>query len=102
MEQRYQLPKRKKVNDYSNRIKEQLGGEFLPAIFSTGGGIGNSAKKMINLIAQRLEFNSLEKLSDLKSEIKTDIVMSLLKSRVQSLRCSRSSISDQLKRMRNQ
>ena len=57
---------------------------------------------MINLIAQRLEFNSLEKLSDLKSEIKTDIVMSLLKSRVQSLRCSRSSISDQLKRMRNQ
>ena len=35
---------KKKVNDYSNRIKEQLGGEFLPAIFSTGGGIGNSAK----------------------------------------------------------
>ena len=83
------------------RIKEQLGGDFIPAIFSSGGGIGNSAKKIINLISQRLESHTLNKLSDIKSEIKTDIVMALLRSRVQNLRCSRSSIKDQLMRMKN-
>ena len=36
---------KKKESDYSMRIKEQLGGDFIPAIFSSGGGIGNSAKK---------------------------------------------------------
>ena len=92
---------KKKESDYSMRIKEQLGGDFVPAIFSSGGGIGNSAKKIINLISQRLESDTLNKLSDIKSEIKTDIVMALLRTRVQNLRCSRSSIQDQLMRMRN-
>ena len=86
----------KKNNDYSDRIKQQLGGEFMPCVFSSGGGIGPAAKKIIDRIANRLASNSLEKIDDIKSDIKTDIVVSLLKSRIQGLRCSRNSITSQL------
>lgn len=92
---------KKKESDYSMHIKEQQCGGFVPAIFSSGGGIGNSAKQIIILIAQGLECDILNMLSDIKSEIKTDIVMPLLRSRVQNLRCSRSSIQNQLMRMSN-
>ena len=90
----------KKINDYLDRIKQQLGGEFMPCVFSTGGGIGLAAKKIIDCIANRLAANSLEMIEDTKSEIKTDIVISLLKSRIQGLRCSHNSVTSQRSNLR--
>ena len=87
----------KKKNDlYNDRITKQLGGKFMPCIFSSGGGIGPAAKKIIDKISNKIAYTSMERLSDIKSEIRTDIVVSLIKSRIQGLRSSRKSLLSQM------
>ena len=63
---------------------------------SSGGVFGSSAKKIINLIVNKLVAITQENASDLNREIKTDISMSFVKSRIQGLRASRNGIISQL------
>ena len=91
---------KKKVNSYHDRILKQLGGDFLPFCLSSGGVFGSSAKKIINLIVNKLTAINQDNSSDLKREIQTDISMSLVKSRIQGLRASRNGIISQLSKFR--
>lgn len=84
-----------KNKDYAGRIKYMLGGNFIPCIFSSGGGIGSAAKKVIKDIATKACSNSLEKYEDIKMDVKLDIVFALLKSRVEGLRSCRNNIATQ-------
>ena len=67
---------------------------------SSGGVLGPSAKKIINLVVNKLAAFSQDNASDLKREIKADISMSLVKSRIQGLRANRNGISSQLSNFR--
>ena len=84
-----------KNKDYAERIKHMLGGNFIPCIFSSGGGIGPAAKKAIKEIATKASSNSLEKYEDIKMDIKLDIIFALLKSRVEGLPSCRNNIAAQ-------
>ena len=55
-----------KNKDYADRIKHNIGGCFIPCIFSSGGGIGPAANKVIKSIANKAGANSLEKYEDIK------------------------------------
>ena len=59
-----------KNRDYAERIKHMIGGNFIPCTFSSGGGIGSAAKKVIKDIATKASSNSLEKYEDIKMDIK--------------------------------
>ena len=61
---------RKKTDGYGNRIMQQLGGQFLPCVFSSGGSIGPAAKKIIKIISNKIANGSLEKIEDIKIDIK--------------------------------
>ena len=87
---------KQKNKDYADRIKHNLGGFFIPCIFSSGGGIGPAANKVIKNIANKASSNSLEKYEDIKNEIRLDIVFSLLKSRIEGIRSCRNNIASQL------
>ena len=94
------LAEQKKINNYHDRIKKQLNGEFLPFVLSTGGVIGKSAKKIINKISHRLTTSSEESVVDIKRNLNTDLMMSLIKSRIQGLRASRNNIASQMTNFR--
>ena len=68
----------------------------MPCVFSSGGVIGPAARKVIDCISQRKALSSIEKVNDLKAEIRTDLSMSLQKSRIQGLRATRNSLASQL------
>ena len=91
---------KKKVNSYQDRILKQLSGDFLPFCLSSGGVFGSSAKKVINLIVNKLTAINQDNAAELKREIQTDISMSLVKSRIQGLRASRNGIMSQLNTFR--
>ena len=84
-----------KNKDYAERIKHMLGGNFIPCILLSGGGIGPAEKKVIKDTANKASSNSLEKYEDIKMDIKLDIIFALLKSRVEALRTCRNNIATQ-------
>ena len=90
-----------KNNSYKDRIQKQLGGDFLPCCMSSGGVLGSSAKKIINTIVNKLSTYAQVNAADVKREIKTDISMSLVKSKVQGLRANRNGIGTQLSNFRS-
>ena len=63
---------------------------------------GNSAvlPKIVDIICNKIANQSMEKVNDVKSAFKTDIVMSLLKSRIQGLRSNRNNILTQMTNLR--
>ena len=89
-----------KNKDYAERIKHILGGNFIPCIFSSGGGIGPAARKVIKDIAIKASSNSLEKYEDIKNDIKLDIIFALLKSRIEGLRSCRNTITSQFQTLK--
>ena len=64
--------------------------------FSSGRAIGPAARKTIDCISNRKALSSMEKINDIKAEIRTDLSMSLQKLRIQGLRATRNSVSSQL------
>ena len=91
----------KRKNDkYATRVKEHLDGDFYPFIVTSGGVIGALSKKIMKQIATRLSTNSFHDEIDIAIDIKNDIGMSLLKSRIQGLRSNRNHISSQISKFR--
>ena len=84
-----------KNKDYADRIKNYVGGSFFPCVFTSGGGIGPAANKVISDIARKASLSSLERYEVIKEEIKRDVVFSLIKSRIQGIRSSKNCISSQ-------
>ena len=68
----------------------------MPCVFSSGGSIGPAAKKIIDKIAVKIAQTSMDNLNDIRMDIKTDVVISLLKSRIQGIRSTRNSIVTQM------
>ena len=48
-----------------------LGGNFIPCIFSSGGGIGPAARKVIKDLTTKASSSSLEKFEDIKKKYQT-------------------------------
>ena len=79
----------KRMNDtYSYRIKEHLGGDFYPFILTSGEAMTPLENKIIKQLAKKIFIDSFIKESDIVKEIQDDISMSLIKSRIQGLRCN--------------
>ena len=91
----------RKINSYKDRIQKQLCGDFLSCCMSSGGVLGWSTKKIIDIIVNKMLSYALENAADVKNEIKTDISMSLVKSKVQGLRANRNGIGTQLSQFRS-
>ena len=92
----------KKKNDaYALRVKEHLGGNFLPFILTSGGAVGPMAQKVIKQIVLKLSKHSYDNKRMITDELKGDLSMSLVKSRIQGLRCNRNTVSSQLSNLRN-
>ena len=70
--------------------------DFLPCVFSSGGGIGAAAKKIIDTISVKMAGSSMDKANDIKKELKTDLNISLIKSQIQSILSSKNSVENQL------
>ena len=87
---------RKGKTTHANRIKEHIGGDFYPFILTSGGAMSPLAKKIIQQLAKKISIDSYLKEAEIVKEIKDDISMSLIKSRIQSLRCNRNSIASQM------
>ena len=82
---------------YEDRIRKQTAGEFHPVVFSTGGVIGDAAKKVIRAIADKLSDKSDEDIKKKKLLIKSDISFSLIRSKISSIRNPKRNIQDQLR-----
>ena len=52
----------------------------------SGGAIGPAARKKIDCINQRKALSSMEKINDIKAEIRTDLSLSLQKQHIQGIR----------------
>ena len=60
-----------------------------------GGIIGKSAKKLVDVISKKMANHTIESVIDTKHNIRTDLSMSLLKSRIMGLRSTRSGVFSQ-------
>ena len=69
---------KRKNQDYSGRIKPYLGCDFIPCLFTSGGGIGLAARKSINITVNKLASTTMDRVDDIKTEIRTDTAVSLL------------------------
>lgn len=86
-----------KRNAYQDRIQKQLAGDFYPVVFSSGGMIGETARSIINTIANKLSSKTDEDNKKASMEIKSEISFSLIRSRINSLRNPKRSIHEQLR-----
>ena len=64
---------KRKNDSYGQRLKIVLGGDFMPCVFSSCGLIGPAARKAINCISKRKALSSIEKVNDLKDEVRMDL-----------------------------
>ena len=99
--QTLKLGEKRKNAKYGARIKIQFGSNFYPLLLSSGGAMGPMALKAIKQISRKRAKFSMENASEIASEMKNDISMSLIKSRIQGLRCNRNPLATQIHNIRN-
>ena len=91
----------RKRKSYEDRILKQFGGNFSPFVISSGGVWGLSALKIMKTIADRIAGNQHELKVEMRRAIRTDISMSLLRSKVQSFHAPRQDVRGQIISLRN-
>ena len=89
-----------KNNKYSSRITNSLGCDFIPFIMTSGGCIGPAANMVLKTIANKKASKSFENRDQILRNIKTDLSMSLLKSRIVGIRSSRKTLTAQIENVR--
>jgi hypothetical protein len=91
---------KRKRKGYEDRIRKQFQGDFLPFVVSSGGAWGPSAIKIMKTISNKLFGGQSEQRSDLRRIFRTDIAMSLIKSKVQGFRAPRQDVKGQFDLLR--
>ena len=86
LETLYKSQERKKTLFYAERIKKVDHGDFFPAVFSVGGGIGPEADKALSHIADRLAAKEKTKKSVMKYFLKLRIQYAIIRGVVRCLR----------------
>ena len=87
---------KRKNRDYKDRVSRLLGAEFKPMIFSSGGCMSKLAKEFIDTISKKIERKSHLDHKKISANIRLEISMSLIKSRVACVRAVKYNISEQL------
>ena len=85
-----------KRNLYQDRIQKRLAGEFYPFVCSSGGMIGEMAKKTIDKIATKLSCKTDEDSKKTNLMLKAGMSFFLLRSRINAIRNPKRSIYEQL------
>ena len=74
---------------YNARVLQIERGTFTPLVFSTSGGIGKEAERLVKRLAQKMEASSGQKYSDAVSFLRKRLRFELLKTSVIALRGDR-------------
>ena len=80
-----------KKRKYNARVLEVEKGTFTPLVFSTSGGMGAEAQRLVKRLAQRMEVATGQRYSDAVSFIRKRLRFELLKTTVIAMRGDRGS-----------
>ena len=86
---------------YKDRIRKQHNSDSLLFVLYSGGAWGRSAINILKTIADRRAGNQEERKNEIRREILMDVLMSLIKSRMISLREPRKNIHGQIEALNN-
>ena len=89
--QMYIAHEQEKKRKYNGRVLEVERGTFTPLVFSTTGGMGGEAHKLVKRLAERMEMSTGQKYSDAVSFIRKRLRFELLKTTVIAVRGDRGS-----------
>ena len=89
-----------KNNKYSSRIKITLGADFIPSVITSGGSIGPDAERDLKIMADKVAAKSNETRSRILHDIKSDLTMSLLTSKIRVVRSIRKSLAAEISDLR--
>ena len=89
--QMYLTHEQEKKRKYNARVLEVERGTFTPLVFSTTGGMGGEAHKLVKRLAERMEMSTGQKYSDAVSFIRKRLRFELLKTTVIAVRGDRGS-----------
>ena len=78
-----------KKRSYNARVLEVEKGTFTPVVFSTTGGMGNEAGKLLKKLAQRIEMTKGQRYSDAVSFMRRRLRFELLKTTCIAIRGDR-------------
>ena len=87
----YLMHEGEKKRKYNTRVLEVEKGTFTPLVFSTSGGMGVEAHRLVKRLAQRMEVATGQRYSDSVSFIRKRLRFELLKTTVIALRGDRGS-----------
>ena len=89
---------KRKNREYKDRVNTLLGAEFKPLILSSGGVMSKKKKELIEIISKRIRAKTPEEKKTI-AQIRTEISMSLIKSRVACLRAVKNNLSEQIQQL---
>ena len=85
------INEQEKKRKYPQRLIQVERGTFTPLVFSTTGGMGLEAQKLVKKLAQKMESNNGQRYSDSVSYIRRRLRFELLKTTVIAVRGDRGS-----------
>ena len=90
-----------KKSKYASRIKETLGGDFIPFVMSSGGGIGPAVKMILKTTGNKAVDRSYETKAQILKDNKTDLSMFQHNLQLSEIRSTRKYIVAQILDLRN-
>ena len=91
IKQMYLAHENEKKRAYNARVLEVEKGTFTPLVFSTSGGMGQEAHKLVKKLAERIESRTGQRYADAVGHIRRRLRFQLLKTTVIALRGERGS-----------
>ena len=85
----YETHEKEKKRGYNARVLQIERGTFTPLVFSTSGGMGKEASKLVKRLAQRMEVSTGQRYADAVGYIRKRLRFEILKTTVIALRGDR-------------
>ena len=85
----YEAHEKEKKRLYNARVLHVERGTFTPLVFSTSGGMGKEAQKLVKRLAQRMEVSTGQRYADAVGYIRKRLRFELLKTTIIALRGDR-------------
>ena len=85
----YESHEKEKKRGYNARVIQIERGTFTPLVFSTSGGMGKEASKLVKRLAERMEFSTGQRYADAVGYIRKRLRFEILKTTVIALRGDR-------------